>query len=69
MKNIVFVFLLSLLSSLAGAQQLKIAALAPDGSSWMESLKAAGDRIEQATDGTVRVRFYPGGVIDRKSVV
>jgi len=45
------------------AQQLKIAALAPDGSSWMEALKAAGDRIEERTDGEVRIRFYPGGVM------
>ncbi len=45
------------------AQQIKIAALAPDGSSWMESLKSAGDRIESGSDGAVRIRFYPGGVM------
>lgn len=58
----VFLFLL-LWSTVAEAQQIKLAALAPDGSSWMEAFKAAGDRIEQETDGTVRIRFYPGGVM------
>ena len=51
------------------AQQIKIAALAPDGSSWMEALKAAGDRIEQGTDGAVRIRFYPGGVMGDSDTV
>ncbi|MBY6205807.1 TRAP transporter substrate-binding protein DctP [Halomonas denitrificans] len=53
----------SLLTGPAWAQQIKIAALAPAGSSWMESLKAAGDRIEEGSDGAVRIRFYPGGVM------
>lgn len=55
--------LTAVVPSMASAQQIKIAALAPDGSSWMESLKAAGDRIEQGSDGAVRIRFYPGGVM------
>lgn len=50
-------------SAAASAQQLKIATLAPDGSSWMESLRAAADAVEQRTDGTVTTRFYPGGVM------
>jgi len=45
------------------AQQLKLATLAPDGSTWMETLKDAANRVEQATDGQVRTRFYPGGVM------
>ncbi|NKI34467.1 TRAP transporter substrate-binding protein DctP [Wenzhouxiangella sp. XN79A] len=63
MKSITFLLLLLLLMPAVNAQQLKIAALAPDGSSWMESLNAAGDRIEEASDGEVRIRFYPGGVM------
>ena len=55
--------LTAVVPSMASAQQIKIAALAPDGSSWMESLKAAGDRIEQGSDGAVRIRFYPAGVM------
>ncbi|MDT8409987.1 MAG: TRAP transporter substrate-binding protein DctP [Wenzhouxiangellaceae bacterium] len=54
---------LLLLCSAAQAQQLKIALLAPDGSSWMEALRAAADTVEARTDGEVRTRFYPGGVM------
>ncbi len=45
------------------AQQLKIAALAPDGSSWMASLQAAADAVEADTEGRVSIRYYPGGVM------
>lgn len=66
MKNKFFIaasLMVALASSSVWAQQIKIAALAPDGSSWMESLKAAGDRIEQGSEGAVTIRFYPGGVM------
>lgn len=46
-----------------GAQQLKIATLAPDGSTWMEALNAAAEEVRQKTDGKVITRFYPGGVM------
>ncbi len=45
------------------AQQLKIATLAPDGSSWMTALQSAGDIVETDTGGRVQIRFYPGGVM------
>lgn len=71
MKYIVFI--LSVMMALGAvdteAQQIKIAALAPDGSSWMESLKAAGERIEQGSGGAVTVRFYPGGVMGDSDTV
>lgn len=51
------------------AQQLKIATLAPDGSTWMQSLKAAAAEVEQRTDGAVRTRFYPGGVMGDADMV
>ena len=58
-----------LLSFSAPAQQLKIATLAPDGSSWMDQFRAAAERIEARTDGRVRIRFYPGGVMGDASAV
>jgi len=61
--------LLVALSLPAGAQQLKIATLAPDGSSWMNSLRAAAEAVEERTDGAVRVRFYPGGVMGDASTL
>ncbi|PKL95991.1 MAG: C4-dicarboxylate ABC transporter [Gammaproteobacteria bacterium HGW-Gammaproteobacteria-8] len=53
----------------ASAQQLKIATLAPDGSSWMNGLRAAADAVEQRTDGAVTTRFYPGGVMGDASTL
>ena len=51
------------------AQELKIATLAPDGSTWMNELRAAEQRIQNGTDRRVRVRFYPGGVMGDASAV
>jgi TRAP-type C4-dicarboxylate transport system substrate-binding protein len=47
----------------AQTQQLKIATLAPDGSSWMNEMRAAAREIRERTDGRVEFRFYPGGVM------
>lgn len=66
------------LALLLGAQSvsavtLKIATLSPDGSYWMQKMRAGGDEIEKQTAGRVSLKFYPGGVMgddaDRKSVV
>ncbi len=45
------------------AETLKIAAVVPDGSAWMEAMRAAGREIEQTTEGRVVLKFYPGGVM------
>jgi TRAP-type C4-dicarboxylate transport system substrate-binding protein len=58
-----------MLSFAAPAQQLKIATLAPDGSSWMDRFRAAAERIESQTDKRVRIRFYPGGVMGDANAV
>jgi TRAP-type C4-dicarboxylate transport system substrate-binding protein len=43
-------------------QTLKIATIAPEGSSWMQDMRAGAKSIEQHTDGRVKVKFYGGGV-------
>lgn len=53
----------------AVAQELKLATLAPDGSSWMNSLRAAAAEVEKRSDGQVRIRYYPGGVMGDASTV
>ncbi len=72
-KNIIFASTLWLaLVVSAGplaAQQLKIATLAPDGSSWMEVLNAAAEEVKTQTDGKVVTRFYPGGVMGGSDMV
>lgn len=46
----------------ATAATLKIATTAPDGSSWMKVLRQAGADVEAATEGRVKIKYYPGGV-------
>jgi TRAP-type C4-dicarboxylate transport system substrate-binding protein len=44
------------------AQVLKIATIAPEGSSWMKDMKAGAAAIDKHTDGRVKFKFYGGGV-------
>lgn len=54
----------------ANAQVLKIATLAPDGSAWMNRMKAGAKEITERTDNRVSFKFYPGGVMgDDKAVL
>ena len=50
------------------ATDLKIATVAPEGSSWMKDLRAAGLQIRDRTAGRVNLKFYGGGIqgSDRK---
>ena len=45
------------------ATTLKIATVSPDGSSWMKILRAAVQEVDAATEGRVRFKVYPGGVM------
>lgn len=49
------------LAPAAGAVQLKIATLAPEGSAWMSEVRRGADEIAQRTAGRVELRLYPGG--------
>ena len=44
------------------AQTLKIATIAPEGSSWMNDMRAGAKVIEEHTEGRVKFKFYGGGV-------
>lgn len=70
MKRFLFIVLALLSISQVQAQQvLKIATLAPDGSSWMKELRLASKEIETTTQGRVVIKFYPGGVMGPDAVV
>lgn len=70
MKRFIFIVLALLSASQVQAQQiLKIATLAPDGSSWMRELRVASKEIETTTQGRVVIKFYPGGVMGPDAVV
>lgn len=50
------------LTSTAHAQTIKLATIAPEGSSWMDSMRAGASEIAERTDGRVKFKFYGGGV-------
>jgi TRAP-type C4-dicarboxylate transport system substrate-binding protein len=66
LKFLVTLALLACASVPAGAeaqtQTLKVATIAPEGSSWMQDMRAGAKEIEQRTHGRVRFKFYGGGV-------
>jgi TRAP-type C4-dicarboxylate transport system substrate-binding protein len=65
------VLALALAPGLARGQAvtIKLATLAPDGSSWHEALKDLGRRWAQASGGRVQLRIYAGGVAGDETAV
>lgn len=56
----------------AGAQKtaIKFATLAPEGSTWMKVLTEMSKDLEKQSGGSLKFKFYPGGVSgDEKDVV
>lgn len=46
----------------AAAETIKLATLAPKGSSWMNSFTAMEKELATKTDGAIKIRFYPNGI-------
>ena len=66
----IFVILVWAIPSLpAEATVLKIATISPDGSSWMRKMRQGAKEVEQLTEGRVKFKFYPGGVMGSDNVV
>jgi TRAP-type C4-dicarboxylate transport system substrate-binding protein len=62
----IFIFLVFGHEALAEENEqylIKLATLAPEGSLWMDTFHKINDEIEKKTDGKVRLRAYPGGVL------
>lgn len=54
----------------ATAITLKIATVAPEGSEWMQQMRAGAIKIKELTAGRVQLKFYGGGVMgNEKSVL
>jgi TRAP-type C4-dicarboxylate transport system substrate-binding protein len=49
-------------ASQAFPQTLKIATIAPEGSSWMKDMRAGAKAVTEHTGGRVKFKFYGGGV-------
>jgi len=50
------------------AKTFKIATSAPDGSFWMKQMRAGAKEIKKQTDGRVKFKFYPGGIMGTEEV-
>ena len=61
--------LLACLGFAASAADLKLATVAPDGSHWMQQMRAGSEEIKTRTGGRVVLKFYPGGVMGNDSQV
>jgi len=62
--------LLIMCSPASAVTTLKIATIAPDGTTWMQELRKGGNEIAERTAGRVKLRFFPGGVMGNdKSVL
>ncbi len=61
--------LLGLGTGVATAKQLKIATLAPEGSTWLTEVRAGAEAITNRTAGRVGLRFYPGGAMGTEEAV
>lgn len=68
MRILSFVLLLALSAS-SFATTFKVATLSPEGSFWVKEMRRAADDIDKQTDGRVKFRFYPGGVMGNDSAV
>jgi TRAP-type C4-dicarboxylate transport system substrate-binding protein len=63
MLIILFFFLAPTVVAAQKANVIKIATLAPDGSTWIQTLNAINADISTKTNKQVRFRIYPGGVL------
>jgi len=52
----------------AQAKTFKIATAAPDGTFWMKQIRAGAKEIKRRTNGRVKFKFYPGGVMGSEEV-
>lgn len=48
---------------------IKVATLAPEGSSWVTALRTIDDEVRQETEGALCLKIYPGGVQGDEDVV
>lgn len=66
----VIVSMVALTPVTVSAATLRIATVSPEGSGWTKVLRKSGKEIEARTEGRVKLKFFPGGVMgDDKAVM
>ena len=70
MNNTIKKLVLTLVISLLGfnspallAKTIKVATISPEGTFWMKQMRAGAKEIKEKTQGRVKFKFYPGGVM------
>ncbi len=61
-RRLCAVLLLLMFAPSVSAQTIKIATLAPEGTTWMIAMRAGATEIKERTEGRVKFKFYGGGV-------
>ena len=69
MKKLLIMLALAGLGASANAATLKIATVTPEGSQWMQDMRAGAAEIKERTDGRVQIKIYGGGVMGNDSKV
>ncbi len=63
MKRLLLTFLLLSFGLPLQAETLKIATVTPEGSQWMNDMRASAKEIKERTEGRVQIKYYGGGVM------
>lgn len=61
-KTILSIAILLLSAPAFSAVTLKIATATPDGTQWMNDMRASAKEIKERTDGRVVIKYYGGGI-------
>ncbi len=69
MNRILITLLALVCAGIANAATLKIATVTPEGSQWMDDMRAGAKEIKELTEGRVQIKFYGGGVMGNDSKV
>ena len=69
LKSLLLILFVLFTTENAYAVRLKIATLSPEGSRWMEKMRAGADMVAQKTGNRVTFKFYPGGVMGNDKTV
>lgn len=64
-----FCLSISVFSNTVQAVTFKMATLSPDGSVWMGKLREGAAEVKKRTEGRVKFKFYPGGVMGDDNAV
>ncbi len=62
-KSLLFILVFLFCFSPAYAVTLKLATLSPDGSLWMDKMREGAQKATRLTDGRIKFKFYPAGVM------